>query len=256
MLVIGAGSAFLMNSPTPSTMPINSASTFQQIIKLFNDERHKLELYVASKEQAFNARELALELRVNKTIDEMAKATSELNKEKGKTIKVEQDVDQLTMQIFNLTTNNNNLLAKMRGLESKNIDLENKLMEINRSQTLIFKGLETKDLGMETLLNELATNQTLKYLALETSIKTVTANNSALKKSFETKHSTIEAQLNELKLNGTLQWQRLEGIENNITWQICKAECNVFNRKQTQVLSTRKFSFIILNLKKVATLFN
>ena len=150
LLILGASDAFLMNSPTPSTVPINSASTMsinsestmQQIIKLFNDERHKLELYVASKEQALNARELALELKVNKTIEELTKATSELNKEKAKIIKVEREVDQLTMQIFNLTTNNNQLQAKVRGLESRNIDLEHQLQGVERNATLFGQRIE------------------------------------------------------------------------------------------------------------------
>ena len=59
------------------TMSINSQSTFQQIINIFNNERHKLELYVAGKEQTFNEREFALEQRVNKTIDELAKTNNE-----------------------------------------------------------------------------------------------------------------------------------------------------------------------------------
>ena len=154
LLVIGAGSAFLLNSTTPSTTPINSPSTIQQMINLFNNERHKLEMYFASKEQAFNAKIFALEQNVNKTIDELAKTTSELNKEKTKSVQLQHEVDRLTMQIFNSTMNNNNLQAKVRGLESRNAALDN-------NQTVLRQYLEQKNIDLESQLQELKRNDTL-----------------------------------------------------------------------------------------------
>ena len=167
VLVIGAGSAFLLNSTTPSTTPINSPSTIQQIINLFNNERHKLELYVASKEQAFNAKIFALEQNVNKTIDELAKTTSELNKEKTKSVQLQHEVDRLTMQIFNSTMNNNNLQAKVRGLESRNAALDN-------NQTALRQYIEQKNIDYDSQLQELKRNDTLIWQRMQNVEQNVT----------------------------------------------------------------------------------
>ena len=233
LLALGAGSVFSLSSPTLSTMPINSPSTFQQMINLFNIERHKLELYVASKEQALNARIYTLEQKVNTTIDELAKTTSELNKEKTKSIQLEQEIDRLTMQMFNSTMNNNKLQAKVHGLESRNTALENELIEINSNHTLIFKGIEARDLDMETKFLDLATNQTIRYLALETNIKTLAANNSALKKSFETKHLTIESEIKRISANQTDMKQQL-----GVNYNVLETDINDIKKNTTILIQT------------------
>ena len=167
VLVIGAGSAFLLNSTTPSTTPINSPSTNQQMINLFNNERHKLELYVASKEQAFNARMFALEQNVNKTVDELAKTTSELNKEKTKSVQLEKEVDRLTMQIYNATMNNNNLQAKVRGLESRNAAIDN-------NQTALRQYIQQNNIDYDSQLQELKRNDTLLWQRMQNVEQNVT----------------------------------------------------------------------------------
>ena len=121
---------------------------------LFNNERHKLELYVASKGQAFNARMFALEQNVNKTVDELAKTTSELNKEKTKSVQLEKEVDRLTMQVFNSTMNNHKLQAKVRGLKLRNAAIEN-------NQTVLRQYVEQRNIDLESQLQDLKSNCSL-----------------------------------------------------------------------------------------------
>ena len=113
---------------------------------ILNEERHKLELYVAEKERKFDARESALEKKVNKTFDELAKITSELKLEKAKVTQLELAIDQLTVQIFNLTTSKNELQAKLRELQSRNSDLENEMIEIKRNYSHVSTCVDGQDL--------------------------------------------------------------------------------------------------------------
>ena len=101
-----------------STTPSNSQEFFQRLIDLSRNETRRLEDYVSVLEQRLNDIKVALDLKINKSEQEIIKLRNELQQEKSMRSGLQRQTDDLTMQLFNMAAKNTNMAARMNALEA------------------------------------------------------------------------------------------------------------------------------------------
>ena len=201
LLLVTSGGGFLMNSSIPtSTVP--SLVNLQQVVNLFHVERLKLESYVVKMEQRFNARELSQELKLNKSIEELAAASNELNKEKTETNQLRREMDELTLKVFNLSVDNNLLKSDNVALnnnctiqQQRSESLKQELNDLKGNNTGLRLELEAKTSALENKITELKNNYTTTTLRSNM------------------RFSTVDIEVNILKRNVSILTQLVDGVD-------------------------------------------
>ena len=95
-------------------------SSYQLLEDLFLRERHILSQYVVSLEHQLNTETLALEQKLNKTLDEVTNITQTLAIEKDRRVQLQKDYDKLVVDFYDLTVEHVALKAKNQGLIANN----------------------------------------------------------------------------------------------------------------------------------------
>ena len=101
-----------------STTPSNSQEFFQSLIDLSRNETRRLEDYVSVLEQRLNDINVALDLKINKSEQEIIKLRNELQQEKSMRSGLQRQTDDLTMQLFDMAAKYTSMAARMNALEA------------------------------------------------------------------------------------------------------------------------------------------
>ena len=96
----------------------NLQEFFQRLIDLSRNETRRLEDYVSVLEQKLNDINVALDLKINKSEQEISKLRNELQQEKSIRSGLQRQTDNLTMQLFDMAAKYTSMVARMNAFEA------------------------------------------------------------------------------------------------------------------------------------------
>ena len=124
------GNGLLLGTPVSPTSPI--AAELQQILNIFHNETTKLQQYVAVLERKMIDGETTLNLKLNKSEEQVYKLSTELQAEKTKRMQLQRDSDDLVFKFFNLSLGYNTITSKTHLLQNENTVLKNGILKLQK----------------------------------------------------------------------------------------------------------------------------
>ena len=116
-----------------STTPSNSQKFFQSLIDLSRNETRRLEDYVSVLEQKLNDINVSLDLKINKSEQEITRLRNELQQEKSIRSGLQRQTDNLTMQLFDMAAKYTNMAARMNALEAQTNVLNGSICNLTKT---------------------------------------------------------------------------------------------------------------------------
>ena len=117
-LILLSVTAVVCAHTSVSPPPSNLQEFFQRLIDLSRNETRRLEDYVSVLEQKLNDINVALDLKINKSEQEITKLRNELQQEKSIRSGLQRQTDDLTMQLFDMAAKFTSMVARMNALEA------------------------------------------------------------------------------------------------------------------------------------------
>ena len=127
--VLALCDGMVLGAINPTVTPTH-LSSFQFLEDMFLKERQILSQYVVNLEHQLNTKTLALEQKLNQTLEEVVNITQTLAVEKDKRVLLQQDYDRLVVDFYDLTVQHVDLKAKNHDLIVNNTKQDNEIRQL------------------------------------------------------------------------------------------------------------------------------